>query len=1080
MKSSLFAENSNICTVGYLDVDWSPASRFKRSIDSTSKQNPEAVDKKRSVNSAYTPNSSTGDFLGFSNSSSKTRDAGEPLKCLHYRYQIQEKLAIPKSTKVFCDLEIELVQSAILDTTSSRPYKSLSRGHIDFVREECVALLEVLNGLDHLPRRQYDDDLFQLRSDLRARLRNFTEDNITAIIQDSHNHSGSPLLRRKRKDIRAFLLDLINSSTPLHHEPRLTKVCMVTSDDGQGEDTSLGSLLRNRELGCTTRAVGRNTRMLSNPRSQLEARIEVDMKPWRSWKGASNDVVMVAWAPDSLTYAAGAAAHTDDHDLQYNRHCNLMYGHVLSNTIQELPDHRVARPKPETISSGPNSNSTMYRACDPVIYKTVSAVQFSSGGDFLYTTSHDKTAKVWTNSVGEKPACIQTLYHDAEVTGLEVSNHYPLFATASRTTENAIRVYQHGSEQGYHYTGFTSPRAVKHPEQRILPECVRWGLTPHTKHLLLAGFQQWTDYDYSATRQGNICLWDINTQEAFRISPHASSVFTAAWHPTANYFATGGAPGGGDLSNRDTKSVVRIYDVCRSNSYEVEFECPALDMHDVTFHPTDSNYVTAASTDGSTYVWDYRWADNVLHRLPHGEPLLELPSNDEGLPYTQHRERVDAGVLLNLWSRGASTFYTGSSDGVIKAWDIMRSPEDVWIKDVASLPAGIQSGALSPDGMSMLVGDASGGIHILSAAPFEPHQWSDNLEDDSGEALPIKYIPAVKEDGDDPGTEGIDEAERLLGSQSVVIHERFGAGKGPSYYGPLASHARWHNTTSGYLELLPEYERSQAFSINGEERQEFSKNIENLVRGRQKEIAAAKDRRKMTFKFGPECAFVSPPRIGHRSLTATAGAGATPESFTTARSSHPTPSRSRSFQTNSSTLRPSTPQPSSRRPSASSTTLPIPSSPRTFNQHSSIPTTPVRTPSNKREIIDLDSYIPGSKMSESRKRARGSYTPSGTPGSKRVRRDVLVSVVDLTAEGDEVVGSPTPTPTPKAGVRKEEVVLVNLEVDVEDEGEVVEVTKDLEVVEEAEAEAEADAEEGENLLSWEEWIEEDWWWPPGC
>lgn len=506
---------------------------------------------------------------------------------------------------------------------------------------------------------------------------------MTAIIQAAHSAPETTLAHRKKKCIRAFLVDLTEDAIPASAQPRLAVPSLEVKDKASKPRNTFSSLLRNRELGLE------NPAQSTNQQNALHISVAETIRPWRSWKGASSDVVTVAWAPDSLSYAAGAAAQSDDNDLQYNRPHNLLVGDLSSNTIFELPDHRIERPRPETVDNGPNSTYAVYQACDPMVYKTVTSVQFSPWGGALYTASDDRTVKIWDTSSG-LPTCFATLSHEAEVTSLEVSNHHPgYFATAAKTIDNAVRVYwpgQQGSQTGYLGLNFSSSRALKHRGHDIFPECIRWGLTSGTKHLLLAGFQQWAEHDFSAARQGQICLWDVNTGANINVRPHASAIFSVAWHPLDNIFATGGAPGGGPLSfPKTTKSVVRSYDTRSTSSYTHEFECPALDMQDVTFHPTGSNYVTAGCTDGTTYVWDYRWPDETMHKLSHGKPLQELVANEEGLPYIEHREKVDAGVMLGIWGKGASLFYTGSSDGVIKAWDIRRAPEDVWIKDVAHL-----------------------------------------------------------------------------------------------------------------------------------------------------------------------------------------------------------------------------------------------------------------------------------------------------------------------------------------------------------------------------------------------------------
>ncbi|KAL8936676.1 MAG: hypothetical protein Q9211_004064 [Gyalolechia sp. 1 TL-2023] len=894
------------------------------------------------------------------------------------------------------ELELAAVNASLCE--SDRPYKSSRRGHYDFVREEYLSLFYAMDSFDRAPYQVYDADTPDLRRQLKTRLGQASEERMTAIIKAAHSKPGTVLEHRKKKHIRAFIIDLTEDAIPLSAQPRLAIPSLEVKDKVLDTKHTTGSLLRNRELGHESPAQGINIQ------SALHQRFAETIRPWRSWKGASSDVVTVAWAPDSLLYAAGAAAQSDDNDLQYNRPHNLLVGDLRLNTISELPDHRVARPRPETVASGPNSSYAVYQACDPMVYKTVTSVQFSPWGGTLYTASHDKTVKIWDTSSG-LPTCSASLSHDAEVTSLELSTHCPgYFATASKTIDGSVRVYQpaqQGSQDGLLKMNFSSSRALKHRNHDVYPECIRWGLTPGTKHLLLAGFQQWADHEYSAARQGQVCLWDVNTGVNINVRPHASAIFSVAWHPQEDIFITGGAPGGGPLSfPRTTKSVVRSYDTRNTSSYIHEFECPALDMQDVTLHPNSSNYVTAGCTDGTTYVWDFRWPDEIMHELHHGKPLQELAANEEELPYIEHRESLDAGVMLSIWGKGASLFYTGSSDGVIKAWDILRAPEDVWVRDVARLPAGVQSGALSPDGMNLLVGDAVGGVHVLSAAPFgllHPDR-NDDADGRDYKPDPIKFVYADEKkdhsEVDNPGTEGIDVANQLMKSGQTVLHPLFGVGKGPNYQGPLAKSARWNNIVSGFSELLPAFDRQQAFSVDGREQTEFSEKIRTLVAARKEQMVAGKqDSKPFTIVLGPPTPFV-----------ANRGTSAKPTP-NYARASAPdlAPNRTLSAYT-----RPPSPSPSAPKTSRISASGKIPpaacSPPRAI----------------AREIVDLtdEYFISPSTGSKRRRPSTASTAQPSTPthASKRIKLEYVsplqypfqspkpvrttgVAVVDLTDDG---------------------------------------------------------------------------------
>ncbi|KAL8908466.1 MAG: hypothetical protein Q9207_000772 [Kuettlingeria erythrocarpa] len=952
------------------------------------------------------------------------------------------------------DLELAFANAILWEANGNRPYKSSKRGHYDFVREEYISILHILDELDQEPYENYMGDTIELRGLLRKRLANgipsgelHSEQIMTRIIRKAHSgENGTALFSRKKSSIRAFLVDVAEYVIPSFAQPKLVKPTLEILDSASCRKDTVGSFLQNREAGLV--GPGRH----ANLRATVETCIAKDIRPWRSWKGASSDVVTVAWAPDSYSYAAGAAAQSDENDLQYNRPRNLLFGSLVSNIICELPDHCVDRPKPEAVkesgNKGPNSTYAVYQACDPMVYKTVTSVQFAPTGETLYTASHDQTVKIWDMSE-KRPICSKTLTHEAEVTSLEVTRHFPQhFATATKTADDSICIYwpaQHEDQDDYQTLKFASSRALKHRDRDIFPECIRWGLAPASKHYLLAGYQQWADHDYSPARQGQTCLWDINTEAEVAVRPHASAIFSIAWHPQENIFITGGAPGNGPLAfPRITKSVVRSYDVRDMLTFTHEFECQALDMQDVTFHPNSSSYVTAGCTDGTIYVWDYRWPDKYMHKLHHGQPLQELAANEEELPYVEHREKVDAGVMLSIWAESGSLLYTGSSDGVIKAWDIRLSPEDVWVKDVARLPAGVQSGALSPDGMNLLVGDAVGGIHVLSATRF----GSDDDERLEYNPDPINFHYADSRkgavDGDNPGMEGIEVANHLLKSGALVLDPLFGVGKGPNYDGPIAECARWNNLLTGYKELLPEIDRQQAFSTFGYEQKDYSNKIRKLITARREQMLAAKDDTgPLSVSFGPAVPFVAGK---HSAASKTATVAELKGKHVQTVPLRPTESRSPAPKA-TPPLKPTVSEPIGR--NLDDNLIYISSSPVKRKRFPSVPTTPSKR--IKTEIV-----------TPSERQSKHPQLP---------RSELKVEVVDLTGDGDDELAPPAPAtsrnghPSVVFGARPTRAKAEP------------NAKKGSLVVESIQADALA---EEDNLLSWEEWVEEDHWWPKDC
>ena len=180
---------------------------------------------------------------------------------------------------------------------------------------------------------------------------------------------------------------------------------------------------------------------------------------------------------------------------------------------------------------------------------------------------------------------------------------------------------------------------------------------------------------------------------------------------------------------------------------------------------------------------------------------------------------------MSLWGPGASLYYSGSSDGRILTWDVRRSPQDVLISSRACVGAGIQSGLFSPDGTHLLVGDAIGGVHVLSSAPWAPLADEGDEENDTPcKGAPIEIRRAPDGSGmnaaldDNPGTEGIEAANALIANGEIVIDPQYGPGRGPNYQGPYGICHREPPSNDGqhHGRLKKEVYRAQPFSRKGE------------------------------------------------------------------------------------------------------------------------------------------------------------------------------------------------------------------------------------------------------------------------
>ncbi|KAL5332206.1 WD40-repeat-containing domain protein [Aspergillus crustosus] len=581
--------------------------------------------------------------------------------------------------------------------------------------------------------------------------------------------------------------DFLRVSAPKHllqHHPGNNGAPAPAKRATRQQENSQGSLLQQRELGSCLN-------------QQVQAMVTSNLRISKTWKGASNDVVSLAWSPDGTRFAAGATAQCDEHMMAYNRRNNLLVGDLVWDELHELAEHWIPRPKDRDPAS--------HTVTDLRLFMSTTAVQWFE--HTLYTASYDHTVKLW-DTRNRVPSCFKTLNHDSKVIVMARSIFAPnLLATGAGT----LGYWDTNQAQ---YTALELPRPRAKKDLDLVPTSVAWGTNQLTKDYLLTGMSGKEDTGVIA-QHGLLTSFRFGESsvvpESFQ--PKSQNVFDVTWHPVLPSFAA--ACTAGQQASHGTYSVVNLFDPLRLKSRTMELECPARDMNEVVFCPIRAQYVSASCTDGITYVWDQRNCGQVLHTLKHGEPLNQL---DE----TMKRELADTGVNLHLWGSTFEQLYTGASDGFLKRWNILRAPEDVLVEDVASLNEGIMCGSFSPDQSNLLVGDVAGGIHLLSNSSFSPERPS----------FTFRETPHTFDQGSLDS--GIRAARELISSGQIVQHPIFGPGKGPGYKGPFAAWARPNGTPRELIastRLTEEYEMRQISGAPPRNRRQLARAIQNEVEG---------------------------------------------------------------------------------------------------------------------------------------------------------------------------------------------------------------------------------------------------------
>lgn len=444
-----------------------------------------------------------------------------------------------------------------------------------------------------------------------------------------------------------------------------------------------------------------------------------DLKPWKSWKGASGDIFVAIWSPDGTRFAAGAGANNDE----YNKSNNFVLGNLQTSCLKEIPEHRIPRPNASSLQ-------------DPHLYMSVTDMQWT--GDRLSTASYDKTVKIWDTSMTDRISCLGSLKHDSGVELIAVSSFDSnILATGCDVGSDVVRVWDTRDIGNPTFTVLPIDR----PNATLKAGALAWGDTPASKEFLAGGM---SDEGVDSKYKGYLGLWRAceDRFETIKVSKNSQTVHDLKWHSSLPQFITASPvdPHYARMMGIGTsRSIVRVFDVNEGMRVPsiMEFSCPADDVNEVTFSPAEGNYVTASCTNGVTYVWDDRRGDRILHELHHGDPINPIA-------HDSNRESEDVGVKVALWGLSTDQFFTGASDGVLKRWDVRRSPEDVLLRDITTMDHGLFCASFSPDQAHLLIGDSGGSIHVLSSGPCADPDITD---------FRFEYAPEVPTDGPDQSSE---------------------------------------------------------------------------------------------------------------------------------------------------------------------------------------------------------------------------------------------------------------------------------------------------------------------------------------
>ncbi|CAK1360994.1 unnamed protein product [Cercospora beticola] len=488
---------------------------------------------------------------------------------------------------------------------------------------------------------------------------------------------------------------------------------------------TVNRILHQRETGTGSRAW--TTSRFSIP-EELKNHVHKDYHLRKYYHGTSGDVVGLSWSSTGAYFAAGSIAITDNRSMQYNMSRNLLVGNHEHGELQELIEHHVERPE-VTESDNPNALSAMRQTQDPRLFQTVTATAFSPVAEHegtLFTTGTDKMLRKYTVSPDVRSTRVEASFqHKASVDLLAVHQE-GYIATGTHSASDSIAVFDsQGASIDCAWKG-SPQRQDLHTTALIYPSTLKWGAAYAHRNYLLAGFSG----DEDKLLAGETALWDVQHQTQIELKGETRNVFDVCWNPRPSsasvVFAVASNSTGIKLGGRGARSAVSCFAPTQPLSAVITWQCPALDINDVSICPYDNNLIAAGATDGKVYVWDQRWAGRSqapLHVLSHGVSLNILPHGYD-------RELTDTGVRFLSWGATSSRLYSGSSDGIVKVWNPYRSADNAHVQDLDTPRqhrSAIMSGVFSPDHRELLIGTENGRINLFTtgcAVLRKPEQFT--------------------------------------------------------------------------------------------------------------------------------------------------------------------------------------------------------------------------------------------------------------------------------------------------------------------------------------------------------------------
>ena len=358
----------------------------------------------------------------------------------------------------------------------------------------------------------------------------------------------------------------------------------------------LASVLREREVdGMSAVRLSRGQRSIE---AELKSYCEDALVQEHEWTDCCGDISAVSWT-SGRTFVCGAVAHSDPHNMQYNKPGNLLLGSCSQGTLRAIADHKIARPVLEENANAENASESMRQTQSPWLYTSVVAIAYCKFNDYTFTASFDHSVKVW--DVAENGSAMNlrgTWSHGGKVNFVVASPYHEMVATASDVQHDAIRVYRLDQDDigNSSFDLYTCDRAYEQARElanfgswAYYPATIHWGRAKRVAHFLLVGFsprsitEDESEIDNEASNTGELALWNALDRSRVNVtSASTQNVFEVLWHPSQPVFIAATAPCG--IFEIQTKTQIRVFAPQQDQSFASvkTLDCPAFDINELT------------------------------------------------------------------------------------------------------------------------------------------------------------------------------------------------------------------------------------------------------------------------------------------------------------------------------------------------------------------------------------------------------------------------------------------------------------------------------------------------------------------